>query len=43
VRERLAQLGLDWKRATVPEFAAFLRAEVAKWAKAVRESGAKAD
>jgi len=43
VHERLAQLGLDWKRATVPEFAAFLRAEVAKWAKAVRESGAKAD
>lgn len=43
VRERLAQLGLDWKRATVPEFAAFLRAEVAKWAKAVKESGARAD
>jgi tripartite-type tricarboxylate transporter receptor subunit TctC len=42
-RERLAQLGFDWKRATPGEFAAFLRSEVAKWAKAVKDSGAKAD
>jgi tripartite-type tricarboxylate transporter receptor subunit TctC len=43
VRERLAQLGLEWKSNTSGEFAAFLRSEVDKWSKAVRESGAKAD
>jgi len=43
VRERLAQLGLEWKPNTPAEFAAFLRGEVPKWAKAVKDSGAKAD
>jgi tripartite-type tricarboxylate transporter receptor subunit TctC len=43
VRERLSQLGLDWKSNTSGEFAAFLREEVQKWAKAVKDSGAKAD
>ena len=43
VKERLAQLGLDWKSNTAGEFAAFLREEVQKWAKAVKDSGAKAD
>ena len=43
VRERLAQLGLEWKTNTSGEFAAFLRSEIAKWARAVKESGAKAD
>jgi len=43
VRERLASLGLEWKPNTPAEFAAFLREEVPKWAKAVRDSGAKAD
>jgi tripartite-type tricarboxylate transporter receptor subunit TctC len=43
VQERLAQLGLDWKSNTAGEFAAFLREEVQKWAKAVKDSGAKAD
>ena len=42
-KERLAQQGFDWKRNTPAEFAAFLRDEVAKWARAVKESGAKAD
>src|SRR5262245_41158799 len=43
VKERLAQLGLDWKPNSSGEFAAFLRDEVQKWAKAVKDSGAKAD
>lgn len=43
VRERLAQLGLEWKANTSGEFAAFLRSEVEKWARAVKDSGAKAD
>jgi tripartite-type tricarboxylate transporter receptor subunit TctC len=43
VQERLALLGLEWKANTSGEFAAFLREEVQKWAKAVKDSGAKAD
>ena len=43
VRERLQQLGLDWQSNTSGEFSAFLREEVQKWAKAVKDSGAKAD
>ena len=43
VREKLAGLGLESRRATVAEFAAFLRAEAPKWAKAVKDSGAKVD
>jgi tripartite-type tricarboxylate transporter receptor subunit TctC len=43
VRERLAQLGLEWRSNTSGEFATFLREEVNKWAKAVKDSGAKAD
>ena len=43
VRERLQQLGLEWRSNTSGEFAAFLRDEVQKWAKAVKDSGAKAD
>ena len=43
VRDRLATLGLEWKPNTPAEFAAFLREEVPKWAKAVKDSGAKAD
>ncbi len=41
--ERLATLGLDWKGNTSGEFAAFLRSEVQKWSRTVKESGAKAD
>ena len=43
VRERLGQLGLEWRSNTSGEFATFLRDEVHKWAKAVKDSGAKAD
>ena len=43
VRERLQQLGLEWRSNTSGEFAAFLREEVQKWAKAVKDSGANAD
>jgi tripartite-type tricarboxylate transporter receptor subunit TctC len=43
VQEKLAQLGLEWKANTSGEFAAFLREEVQKWSKAVRDSGARAD
>src|SRR3954462_14213283 len=43
VHERLAQLGLEWRANTAGEFAVFLRAEVDKWAQAVKESGAKAE
>jgi tripartite-type tricarboxylate transporter receptor subunit TctC len=43
VRERLAQLGLEWKTNTSGEFAEFLRSEIEKWSRAVKESGAKAD
>ena len=43
VRERLAQLGLEWRANTPGEFAAFLREEAQKWAQAVRDSGAKAE
>jgi tripartite-type tricarboxylate transporter receptor subunit TctC len=42
-RERLAQQGLEWKRNTPAEFAVFLRSEIVKWARAVKESGARAD
>ena len=42
-RERLAQQGLEWKPNSPAEFATFLRGEIVKWARAVKESGAKAD
>jgi tripartite-type tricarboxylate transporter receptor subunit TctC len=42
-RERLAVLGLESHHNTVPEFTAFLRAEVPKWTKAVKDSGARAE
>ena len=43
VKDRLAQLGLEWRSNTSGEFAAFLRDEVQKWSRAVKESGAKAE
>ena len=43
IKERLGALGLESRPNTSAEFGAFLKDEVAKWAKAVKESGAKAD
>jgi len=43
VRARLADLGLDPIGSTADELAAYQRAEIAKWARVVRESGAKVD
>lgn len=43
VRDKLGQLGFESRRNTPAEFAGFVRAEVPKWAKAVKDSGAKVD
>jgi len=42
-RERLAVLGFDPVNNTADQFAAYIKVEVAKWAKVIKESGAKAD
>jgi tripartite-type tricarboxylate transporter receptor subunit TctC len=41
IRNRLPPLGIEPTTNTPEEFAAYLRADVAKWAKVVRESGAQ--
>jgi tripartite-type tricarboxylate transporter receptor subunit TctC len=43
LRERLARDGVDVVGNTPQEFASFIRAEMQKWAKAVKESGAKVE
>jgi tripartite-type tricarboxylate transporter receptor subunit TctC len=40
---KFAEQGLSSRRNSVAEFSTYLRAEVPKWAKAVKDSGAKAD
>ena len=40
---KFAEQGLSSRRNSVAEFGTYLRAEVPKWAKAVKDSGAKAD
>ena len=43
MRERLAGMGIEPLSSTPEQFGEFLRSEVAKWAKVVKESGARAD
>jgi tripartite-type tricarboxylate transporter receptor subunit TctC len=43
VRERLAGQGIEIAGTTPPEFARFVREEIARWRDAVRQSGAKPD
>jgi tripartite-type tricarboxylate transporter receptor subunit TctC len=43
VREKLTTLGLDVATGTPESLATFMQAETAKWAKVVKESGAKPD
>ena len=43
VRDKLGQLGMESRQNSPADFAAFLREEVTKWARAVKDSGAKAD
>jgi tripartite-type tricarboxylate transporter receptor subunit TctC len=43
VKEKLAQQGAEPGAMNAAEFDAFLRAEMVKWAKAVKDSGARAD
>jgi tripartite-type tricarboxylate transporter receptor subunit TctC len=43
IRERLIQMGIDPVGSSSAEFDKFLRAEVAKWAKVIKEAGVKID
>jgi tripartite-type tricarboxylate transporter receptor subunit TctC len=43
IREKLGQLGLDFRRNSLAEFAAFVNEEVPKQVKAVKDSGAKVE
>jgi tripartite-type tricarboxylate transporter receptor subunit TctC len=43
VKDKLVGLGFDVKPQSAAEFGTFLREEVAKWAQAVKDSGAKVD
>ena len=42
-KERLAQTGNDYLMSTPEEFAGYLRDEIAKWAKVIKEAGIRVD
>jgi tripartite-type tricarboxylate transporter receptor subunit TctC len=42
-KERLATLGFDTVSNTPQQFTAYIREEVTKWAKVIKESGARVD
>jgi len=43
VKEKFAAAGLDTVSSTPAEFAAFIRAEIAKWGKVAREANIKVE
>jgi tripartite-type tricarboxylate transporter receptor subunit TctC len=43
IKERLATLAFTPAGGTRAEFAAYIKSEIEKWGRAVKESGAKAD
>jgi tripartite-type tricarboxylate transporter receptor subunit TctC len=43
VKERLARLGAEPVGNSPAEFAAFIRAEIGKWARIVKQAGLKAE
>ena len=43
VKERLAQFGIDPVGSTSAEFTVFLKNEVAKWAKVIKDANVKID
>ena len=43
VKERLNSQGFEIRTSTPEQFAAYLKSEIVKWAKIVKESGAKVD
>jgi tripartite-type tricarboxylate transporter receptor subunit TctC len=43
VKERFARLGVDVAAGSPEQFASFLKGEVDRWAKVIREAGIKAD
>ena len=43
MQQRMADLGADPASETPKQFGAFIRAEIVKWAKVIKDSGATAD
>ena len=43
IRDRFVQLGIEPVGSTSPELSAFLKSEVAKWAKVIKDANVKID